>query len=316
MRILAALLLLLLVRTPARAHGDEADAARPIGSTASFLRLGAGGRAAGLGEAFTAVADDATALYWNPAALSRIEKRSATLMRGTFIGESTLDYAAFGMKVGPRGAVGLALQHLSSGKITTTDELGFENGTISPSDLAVSLGGAYTASRGSLEGFAFGAAIKYVRSTLIDTAQATTLDMGVLSRPFFNDRFRVGGAISNFVGALSYGDSTEGERLPLVTRFGTAFRAHKRVTLSLDGVKAADEDAYAAVGGEFLLTSQKDLGLVGRVGFNTRDRASVGGTMGLSAGVGLGYKGASFDYGFVPMGYLGTGHRASVSFAF
>ena len=42
------------------------------GDAAHFLRLGLGARARGMGGAFVAVADDATACYWNPAGLSLI----------------------------------------------------------------------------------------------------------------------------------------------------------------------------------------------------------------------------------------------------
>ncbi len=44
----------------------EADISR---SAVLFLRIAAGARAAGMGEAFVAVADDATATHWNPAGL-------------------------------------------------------------------------------------------------------------------------------------------------------------------------------------------------------------------------------------------------------
>jgi len=38
------------------------------GTTGStFLKLGAGARAIGMGSAFTGLSDDATAIYWNPA---------------------------------------------------------------------------------------------------------------------------------------------------------------------------------------------------------------------------------------------------------
>ena len=35
-------------------------------STAQFLKIGVGGRATAMGDAFVAVANDVSALYWNP----------------------------------------------------------------------------------------------------------------------------------------------------------------------------------------------------------------------------------------------------------
>lgn len=38
-------------------------------STAQFLKIGVGGRAAALGESFIAISDDASALYWSKLSL-------------------------------------------------------------------------------------------------------------------------------------------------------------------------------------------------------------------------------------------------------
>ncbi|MCK5146189.1 hypothetical protein KAR48_05500 [bacterium] len=45
------------------------QAQEDAGQAGEFLRYGVGGRALGMGRAFTAVADDASGLYWNPAGL-------------------------------------------------------------------------------------------------------------------------------------------------------------------------------------------------------------------------------------------------------
>jgi len=47
---------------------------------APYLRMGVGARALAMGGAFTAIADDATAAYWNPAGLTKIENIEATFM--------------------------------------------------------------------------------------------------------------------------------------------------------------------------------------------------------------------------------------------
>ena len=50
------------------------------GGAWSFLGTGIGARAMGMGGAFVALADDATAAYWNPAGLGLLNKREFTFM--------------------------------------------------------------------------------------------------------------------------------------------------------------------------------------------------------------------------------------------
>ncbi len=58
---------------------------------AEFLSHGVGARALGMGSAFVAIADDATATYWNPAGLAKINKNGfSTMYSDTFrIGEGS-----------------------------------------------------------------------------------------------------------------------------------------------------------------------------------------------------------------------------------
>ena len=39
-------------------------------TAAKFLSIGVGSKAVGMGGSYTSIADDATAMYWNPAGLS------------------------------------------------------------------------------------------------------------------------------------------------------------------------------------------------------------------------------------------------------
>src|SRR5438552_4125808 len=65
------------------------------GQTASFLNYGAGARALGMGGAFYAVADDATAAYWNPAGLPQVQRKELTMMNATLFADTQLQFLSF-----------------------------------------------------------------------------------------------------------------------------------------------------------------------------------------------------------------------------
>ena len=63
----------LILPTAVKAADEGAHAAE-------FLSHGVGARALGMGSAFVAIADDATATYWNPAGLTKVKKHSFSAM--------------------------------------------------------------------------------------------------------------------------------------------------------------------------------------------------------------------------------------------
>jgi hypothetical protein len=65
--LLAAALLFFSAPSSLSAYGE--------GTTAfNFLKIGVGARPIDMGESFAAIADDSTAIYWNAAGLSQIQK--------------------------------------------------------------------------------------------------------------------------------------------------------------------------------------------------------------------------------------------------
>lgn len=310
----AALAVLLLL--PAAAGAGEFDRSARGGSTAQFLRLGAGARATGMGEAHSAVADDASALYWNPAAMVQVEKRSVTLMHAEYLDSVSYDYGAFAQNLGRNGAWGLGFQHLTAGKITETDQAGVETGSFRPTDLAAALGYAYELdeSADSLAGVSFGVAAKFVRTKIALAGQTAAADLGVLSPRLADGRLRLSGTVQNIGGRIKL--DREGDELPLVVKAGAAFKADERWLAALDLAAPRDNAPYAAVGTEYRLPAGPDLSLAGRLGFNSRTIGDVDGVTGLSAGFGVALRRSSLDYSFVPFGSVGQAHRVSLTLGF
>lgn len=66
-----------------------------------FMSIGVGGRALGLGSAYTALANDVTAGYWNPAGLARINYPELSLMHDERYGNLVnYDYGGFALPYG------------------------------------------------------------------------------------------------------------------------------------------------------------------------------------------------------------------------
>src|SRR5579864_4100780 len=108
-------------------------------TTANFLKLGVGARAEAMGEAYSAVADDASSLYWNPSGLARIEQNSVSLMHAPYLASTYYDYGAYAHRWGNH-TLGTGIQYFSAGSIAETDENNASLGSFSPYDLAFSFG--------------------------------------------------------------------------------------------------------------------------------------------------------------------------------
>lgn len=283
-------------------------------TTANFLKLGTGARAIALGEAYSAAADDATSLFWNPAGLARIEHQTATLMYAPYLAETSYSYGAWGRRLGRRHAIGASVQYFSAGTLSETDANNASLGDFHPYDLAISAGYAYRFShRLREEGWTAGAAVKWVQSKILATAQTATLDFGVQSRPFF-DRLRLALSVANAGGSLKFEE--ESDPLPTTIRLGSAFQITDPWLVTFDLIMPRDNDPYAALGSEYRWRLSDQLGLAARAGYNGRAQGDVNGFTGVTLGGGLRYEAFDMDYALQPYGDLGLTHRISLSFRF
>ena len=130
-----------------------------VGTTvANFLTIPVGPRATGMGGAFTAVANDATTSFWNPAGLSRIPRNEFTASTAEWLVGSRTNWVGLAFKFDDDNAIGISINQLDYGEeeITTIQE---QNGTgayWSASDLAVSL----SYSRNLTDRFSIGGTVK------------------------------------------------------------------------------------------------------------------------------------------------------------
>jgi len=168
-------------------------------SAANFLKIGVGSRPMAMGDAAIASINSAEALYWNVAALTRIDEEfSLAVSSMEWLVESRNSYVAASYKFDDMGTFGIDLQYLDYGKIEETTVYD-QDGTgrfLSASDMVIGLGYA----RQLTDRFSFGIKIKYINETIADASgDAFAVDLGaVFLTSFFDNKLRLAASLSNF----------------------------------------------------------------------------------------------------------------------
>ena len=279
------------------------------GGPAAFLDIGVGARAAGIGGAYTALADDANAAYWNPAGLARLEKREASASHAE-LGQSTRHNFLAYAHPASQGTFAGAFTYLSQGSIEGRDNLGRPTGSFNTSDAAVA--GAY----GRKTEFAdLGLSVKYLRSHIGSAeAQGAALDLGARREleGFGAGKLALGAALRNLGPGLKY--DRERNNLPLRLALGGAYRLPKGHAVAVEfqnGPRGAGSEG--AVGGEFMAME----GMFLRLGYTSKGTAAGGSgfdaAKGLTLGLGLKRGQFSLDYGAQAAGELDNTHRFSLA---
>lgn len=315
-RSLAPALLLILATT---LLAPAARAFEPGTSGLLFLRLGVSERAAGMGEAYTAVAEDATALYWNPAGLAAMTGTQVHLMHNEWI--SSLRQEFVGVAHPTRlGTFAVGVTGLNMDDMERREELPSSEplGHFSAFDIAVHAGFG----RRVLENLDAGIAVKWIYSRLDEeSAKGFLVDMGIRHEAVIPG-LTLAAALLHFGQRFSYID--EQFDAPRTVKLGGAWLApfnpgdgELRLAYDLLLLSDSDTESDADLGESKSLNARHHLGveydfrrlaalrLGYRAGYDSQD---------LSFGGGLHWQQFQFDYAFVPVhNDLGNSHRLGIT---
>ncbi len=270
----------------------------------AFLKIGVGARAMGLGSAYVAVADDPTALYWNPAGLAATRSGIAvTAMHNEWIDDFRQEYAAVAGRVGP-GTLGASFTGFYTSELERRDDTGVLTGHFGFNDIAATLGYGGTVA----QGLDAGGTVRYIRE-MIAEENATTVAVDLGGRYRWRDTgLSAGVAIQNLGGEATF--VSEAFPLPRTVRAGVAYRrpiatAQGNALLTTEYRKARGEDGRFHVGGEFDYREWLALRAGIKFGYDEQD---------VSFGLGVARGRLRFDYAILPVGAnLGASHFFSVS---
>ena len=279
------------------------------------LKIGIGARATGMGSGFSAVADDASAVYWNPAGVSRLTGNIVSINHCIWVADVSLTQAAYIFNVGFMPGM-FALQARSmyvSNMATTTVFRPDGDGTFF--DAGESAFGL-TYSRSLTDKFSAGVTANFVHSGLADLSDnVMAFDFGTLYDTGFKS-LRIGMSIQNIGGQFTYIDAAQSAKVPTVFRVGASMTVldsgKNSILASAEFSHPPDNKERMNIGGEY---SFKDF-LFARAGYNLGYDSEK-----LAAGFGVKFPSSlssetRFDSSSVDMSELGGTHRFSLDIAF
>ncbi len=312
-----------------------------VGTTAAdFLTIPIGPRATAMGGAYVANANDASAAYWNPGALSRSSQSEFQASHADWILGSNHNWAGLVFKLGSDNAFAISFNQLDYGsdEITTALEPEGTGQFWDAADLAIGL----TYARNLTDRFSIGGTIKYISTRIWnESASAFALDVGLL----FNtelEGLRLGMNITNFgtemkldgpdlfqpidVDPSNFGNNqniagkleTDGWDLPLNFTVGMAMDFLNNedwyFTVATDAVYPINTTPYINLGSEVAWNNTLFL----RAGYHSLFEEDS--EEGLSFGVGLLYEVSGFnlgvDYSFVDFGQFDNISRYAINVKF
>jgi hypothetical protein len=306
----------------------------------TFLNIEPSARVAGMGNAGVSLGDGLESVYYNPAAIGRLDKMQVQISHAAWFAGITYDYVAAAMPAGRFGNLFGSVTALNSGDIdvrTVVQPLGTGE-RYDVTDIALGLGYGHEFSGR----FAAGAQVTWLQETIWHSnASAMVFNVGTLYRTAVNG-LHVGVSVSNFGtsarfdgrdlrvtfdadparygdnGALPASQYTDAFALPVMFRAGMAYPwklgLDQTLRLEADAFHPSDNNESVSLGGEWayrdyvalrggwqnLFLSDSEVGLTLGAGFRTR----VQGTR------------VRFDYAWADQGRLGDSQRLSLGAIF
>jgi hypothetical protein len=266
-----------------------------------------------MASAFVAVADDPTAVYWNPAGIARLQNRSLSFNHANWFADIQLVQAAyiFHIPFSP-GTFAIQARALTMDRmpVRTVFRPQGDGTSYDAGDLSIGLSYA----RSLTDKFSTGLSVHYIQSTLATyTASATAFDFGTLYDTGYRS-LKIGMSIQSIGSEMTYIEDPV--KLPTVFRVGMSMdllnSARQQLLASGEFQHPPDNTERACGGVEYALMDLVFL----RGGWYFRydqERFGVGGGVKVATDQSLGIKA---DYSYTENRDLPAVHRISVELNF
>lgn len=310
-------------------------------TAATFLSIPVGARALGMGSAFVAVANDASAMYWNPAGMARLSQSEAVFNHANWIADISFNYAGVVLPLADVGTIGIGFTSLSMDdmEVTTEEQPEGTGQFFSAGSFAISTSYA----RNLTDWFSIGGSAKYINEHIWNsTATGFAIDLGTLfTTPFPGLKF--GAGIYNFGTKMHMtGDdllvqkdisplngnnpninaylATDYFDLPLTLRIGFCYEAlstdDQQLLLAVDAAHPNDNSENVNLGLEYTLFRRILSVRCGYMALGAQDseqQFTIGGGLKYEIATGVSVR---FDYAYEKFGRLNDVNKLTVGILF
>lgn len=285
-------------------EGSGKAAARTTG--AAFLSQSVSARAAAMGDANTAWADDVYGMWFNPAGIATVPRQEVGFQYNSYALDMSHNFLGY-LHPFSRSALAVSLQYVDLGSIERTTVLNgaaVRAGNASANDLALGVTYARTMGR-SVD---LGVTAKVISEHLDNfSATAVAVDLGAKWRVPV-DGLTVGISLRNLGSSMRF--VQQDEVLPLSLRLGAGYRSsNERWGIATDLDFTRGQNMGGHVGGEYWVW---DHHLALRGGFT---RAAGDGS-GVTLGSAFRWQDLQLDYAYRPSGVIGDQHQVGLTYEF
>ena len=329
-----------LVTFTGKAESNTAGSSSGVGyakvglTGGQFLRIAHGARGSGMAGAVSAITDDLSSIFWNPAGVAEIPSLTAEFDHTSWLGNFSHNFAAAGVPLGENFAIAVHFTNFTSGEMerTTMEKPEGTNTFFTANDVSI----GFTFAGFLTDQFSFGITARLLDNSIgyldatglsfdVGTKYKTGVQgivLGVSLHGLSTELTYTGNELNRtyplydmtWSTPLDFTLLTNSFNVPLLFRANVAADIYRdrdgehSIVGAVDFVTASDAPEEFAIGAEYVWQNLVSMRAGYRFGHSLQ---------GFSAGVGVKYYTGGFsgkvDYSFSPMyNNMGFAHRVSV----
>ena len=334
-------IILLAATSSLFSQGFLSDVSKRATTAAPFLSIGQGARAIGMGSAFVGVSDDPSAIFWNPAGITKTQNFGFMVDHTKWIADINYNFMALTYNLDDFGVIGMSftISDIDEMNVTTVEQPEGTGETFGVTDAAFSIAWAIQLT----DNFAIGFNPKFIYQSIWKmSATAIAIDMGAqyvtpfdgivlaMSISNFGTRMKLEGNSSLVIydpnpnstgnnGNIPAYLQTDSWDLPLNFRVGLAYQPvnteDHRITLAIDALHPSDDYESINTGAEYTFMNTFSI----RGGYKSLFLDGSEESLALGFGIKkqmLGNITLSFDYSYQDFGRLSDIQKFSLGVSF